>query len=315
MQSLKLHSLVPNKGLSLSQAQSISNLCNQRANEITGQLNAVNNSEKRLSYEGETYVTVKGVSLPDNVVELLNEKAKLVSCQAFLVENIKAKEDLMFNLRKEKADISSISLPEEPKYFSPVEGSLSNVSEDFGWSQLTPKEYNEYLEAEAYASTIGKFIHQGGKLSVLRAELKTLASVEWTELKVGQKTPIKIIPHHDSKTLLEHHEKLATLHRQYEQRVNYFKSKVKKITDIENDRINRHNKELQINTEKKNNELRLEYQTAMKVVDEKIKTIRAEFEVTRQERISEIATMRIQVDPRFQEVVDIFLKQIVTEED
>ena len=41
------HSL-SSKGLSLSQAQSISNLCNQRSREITSKLNIVNNFSKVL---------------------------------------------------------------------------------------------------------------------------------------------------------------------------------------------------------------------------------------------------------------------------
>ena len=44
--SMKKHSL-STKGLSLSQAQSISNLCNQRATDISGELNGINNVEKK----------------------------------------------------------------------------------------------------------------------------------------------------------------------------------------------------------------------------------------------------------------------------
>ena len=45
----KKNSLTSNKGLSLSQAQSISNLCNQRAREIESKLNGVNNYSKSVA--------------------------------------------------------------------------------------------------------------------------------------------------------------------------------------------------------------------------------------------------------------------------
>jgi hypothetical protein len=47
-------------------------------------------------------------------------------------------------------------------------------------------------------------------------------------IKDGEKTPVEIKIHHNSEDLLKIHEELAALHRQYEQRVNYFKAKVKK---------------------------------------------------------------------------------------
>ena len=44
------------KGLSMSQAQSISNLCNQRSKEITNKLGDINNISKHLTIGEDTYV-------------------------------------------------------------------------------------------------------------------------------------------------------------------------------------------------------------------------------------------------------------------
>ena len=106
------------------------------------------------------------------------------------------------------------------------------------------------------------------------------------------------------------HENLAALHRQYEQRVNYFKAKVKNLTTAENARIANVNADLQNEAEATNNKLNSEYDTAFKAYTERTKSIKAEFEKTRQAKTKEIASMRIQVDPRFQPIVDIFLKQL-----
>jgi len=313
---MKKNNLVPNKGLSLSQAQSISNLCNQRANEIANQLSAVNNYSKSVMVEGKSHETVKGVKLPDDVISLLQEKAKLHSCQAFLMENMKAKENLLSVAKKIAYTIpdglKSIA-PERPKFVTPI--ILSQVNEEFGWEQLTAAEYNEYLEAEAYASHLGEFIHKGSILAGLRNEINSIPSVEWMVIKGdGTKTPVEIKVHHTPEQLLTIHEKLATIHRAFEQNVNYYKAKVKNLTTEENARIAKLNADAQNDAEKINNDLQLTYDTAMKKVSEAINTAKAEFEKDRQVKIKEIASMRIEIDLRFQETIDLFLNQLPKQE-
>ena len=147
------------KGLSMSQAQSISNLCNQRSKEITNKLADVNNVSKTLVINSETYTETQGNPMPANVVELLTEKARLSATQAFLMENIKAKDELIKKIQCDQFEYE-IEAPQRPKTEVRVLPFL--VDENWGWDQLTTAEYNEYLEAEAYASHIGQFIHKGG---------------------------------------------------------------------------------------------------------------------------------------------------------
>ena len=89
------------KGLSLSQAQSISNLCNQRSIELSNTLSDVNNVEKTLTIGSDTYIETPAKPLPANVVKLIQEKARLAATQAFLMENIKAKDSLIKSIQKE----------------------------------------------------------------------------------------------------------------------------------------------------------------------------------------------------------------------
>ena len=309
---MKKNSLTPNKGLSLSQAQSISNLCNQRAREITANLAGINNFSKIVDTGKKKLTIVNGKSLPENIIALLTEKAELHACQAFLMENIKAKDELLNNAKREQPDFSGIEMPIRPlaELMEVKNKLLKEVDEEFGWAQLSVTEYNEYLEAEAFASHIGQFIHKDGILDRLRTELPLIPPIEWMNIKDGEKTPVEIKTHHTTENLLKVHEDLAALHRQYEQRVNYFKAKVKNLTTEENARIAKENADMQNEAEAFNNKLNIEYDTAFKAYTEKTKSVKAEFEKTRQAKIKEIAAMRIQVDPRFQKTIDIFLKQL-----
>lgn len=304
---MKKNSLVANQGLSLSQAQSVSNLCNQRANEILNQLSVVNNAEKTIKVDGETYITVAGNRMPVNVVELIEQKAKLNACQAFLMENIKAKDEMLKAVKLAKAEVD-IAMPNAPKTVEPL--MEQQVDESFGWEQLSVSEMCEFLEAEAYSAHIGQFIHNGSVLDRLRKELPNIPSVEWMTIKDGVKTPVKVKVHHDSAELLQLHEELAGLHRQREQRVNYYKAKVKNLVTEENARIAKFNADCATEANKQNELARAEYNNAVKAYGEKVQEVRNEFEKLRQEKIREIASMRIKVDARFQDTVNMFLSKL-----
>jgi hypothetical protein len=293
------------KGLSMSQAQSISNLCNQRAKEISNKLADVNNVSKTLVIGSETYTETQGNPMPANTVELLTEKARLSATQAFLMENIKAKDELIKEIQFEDFDYTILA-PERPKTATKELPSL--IDEEWGWSQLTTAEYNEYLEAEAYASHIGQFIHKGGKLDKLRSELPTIKTLEFMEIEVGKKTPMKVSIHHTSEGLLAIHEELASLHRNYEQKVNYFKSKVKNSVTTENARIANERAEIQAELNEINGKQDADYNAGLEKWRADFR--KASNEAKRQERIKEAANMKIDIDSRFQPVVDMFLKQL-----
>ena len=301
-----------NKGLSLSQAQSISNLCHQRAVEIEHKLSGVNNYSKSVDINdvtgSKTHTIVMGKQIPADVVSLITEKATLHGCQAFLMENIKAKESLLNEIRKATSDLSSVDYPVKP--LTKTVEHLPQVDDDFGWSQLTTQENNEFIEAEAFASHIGQFIHKEGTLSRLRKELPTVQPIEWMEIKVGEKSPVTITTHHTSEQLLKIHEELAALHRSHEQRVNYFKAKVKNLTTEENARIAKINADAQNDAQLFNNNQFAAYETAYKAAIEKARVIQANFEKERQSKTKEIAAMRISIDARFQKVIDQFMNQL-----
>ena len=317
---MKKNSLTANKGLSLSQAQSISNLCNQRASEISAVLNGINNYEKTVDVDTKkdtkTHTLIVGKPIPENVVDLITEKSELHACQAFLMENIKAKDNMLKEAKSATVDISEIEVPEKPKFISPLVKMSSEVKEEWGWEQLNVSEINEYVEAEAFAAHIGQFIHEGKPLDVLRKELgKGINPVEWMTIVDGVKSPVLVKTHHTTEQLLGIHENLAKIHREKEQRVNYFKAKVKNLVTIKNAEIAKNNADAQNEAEKINNDAQVTFDTAMKAVSEKIMSIQYEFEKIRQENIKNIAAMRIEIDGRFQKTIDLFLSKLSSVEE
>lgn len=305
---MKRNSLA-SKGLSMSQAQSISNLCNQRSKDITAALADINNSSKVIRISSEDHQLTAAKPLPSDVVELLKKKARLHATQAFLMENIRAKDELITSIKREYLDYEdeNPAPTREPNIQPEV---LDQVDEDWGWGQLSIEEYNEFLEAEAYASHIGQFIHKGGTLDRLRSELPKIQLLEFMEVEVGKKTPIKVNVHHKPEELLKLHEELAALHRGYEQRVNYFKSKVKNSVTKENARISKINADAQAEANEKNALIMNEYSKKREAWLADYKKAQLEFETARQNKITEAVNLKIQVDARFQPVVDEFLKQL-----
>ena len=295
------------KGLSLSQAQSISNMCFQRTQDIANSISIINNAEKSVKIGNETYVETVGNKIPSNIVELLLEKALLHATQAFLMENIKAKDSKIKELKAEKL-FYGVERPEQPILLDC--GLIDTVDEAWGWKQLTNIEYNEYLEAEAYASHIGQFIHKDSKLDKLRKEVSNIKPLEWMHLEEGKKTPLVVKVHHTADELLEIHNKLAVLHRSYEQRVNYFKAKVKNLVTEENARIARINADEASRITGLNDALRNRYKAQFDSWSEARIKAEQEFEVSRENTIKLVAALRIEVDSRFQPVIDNYLKQL-----
>jgi hypothetical protein len=293
------------KGLSMSQAQSISNLCNQRAQEIGRELDSYNVSSKSIKIAGETFELEAPYAMPSTVLELLKEKARLHATQAFLMEAIKEKNGLINDLKQSSFDPSHIEEPVRP---ARVDFDIKyGVDEDWGWAQLTANEYNEYLGAEAYASHLGQFIHKGGKLTQMRKQLADLPAIEWMNVKEGEKTPVKIQKHHTAQELLAIHEQIANEHRTYEQRVNYYKAKVKNLVSDENARIQKENADRAKAFELEEQRINEEYRAAMNTYRTQLIAETSSFSADREKAIKDAAALRISVDPRFQGVIDMFI--------
>jgi len=293
------------KGLSMSQAQSISNLCNQNALEIQRELESYNNCSKSIVIDKQSYVMQEASVIPDNILEKLKIKGDLHACQAFLMEAIKGKDAEIERIQNTRPDFSHLV---EPKRQCATDYDvIHNVDESWGWSKLTDAEYSEYLQAEAMAAHLGQFIHKNGKLSSLRKELSNMPSIEWFNVEDNKKTPVKITKHHHAQSLMQLHEDVAEEHRKYEQRVNYFKAKVKNLVSDENARIQKENADKAAIFLKQEEALNREYTLAMDEYKGELCRLTMEFNAQRELNVKSAAALRINVDPRFQSVIDLFI--------
>lgn len=293
------------KGLSMSQAQSISNLCNQNAMEIQRELDSYNNCGKSINVAGQVYDLQEGIPIPGDILEKLKNKGDLHACQAFLMEAVKGKESEIDRIRKSFPDLSHLVKPEQ--ILIDDYEILYNEEEAWGWKQLSDSEYSEYLQAESMASHLGQFIHKTGKLTQLRKELPNTPSIEWFEVETGKKTPVKVTKHHLSPVLMGIHEDIAEQHRVYEQRVNYYKAKVKNLVSDENARIQRVNADKAAEFLKLEKEVHEIHQLAMDAYNGEVLRLTMEFNSQRELDIKSAAALRINVDPRFQAVIDMFI--------
>ena len=294
------------KGLSMSQAQSISNLCNQNAQEITREIESYNNCSKMISISGQSYLMQEGIVIPEDILDKLKTKGDLHATQAFLMEAIKSKESEIGRIRNLTPDISHLTQP--VRVYAPDYEIEDNVEESWGWSQLTDSEYSKYLQEEALASHLGQFIHKNGKLSELRKELPNISTLEWFEVEDGKKTPVKVTKHHHPSSLMELHEEVAELHRKHEQSVNFFKAKVKNLVSDENARIQKENANKAAEFLKLEKELNQNYQLEMDAYNGEVLRLTMEFNSQRELDIKAAAALRINVDPRFQDVIDLFIQ-------
>lgn len=323
------------KGLSMSQAQSISNLCNQAASTITAQLEGINNCSKSLKWEGDILLKQRGKVIPANVIELLTRKAMLHSTQAFLMENIKAKESLLKQLKQKKfqpvEEVELQKLPQKPVEQSNVYFTATPlVDETWGWEQLSAAELNEYYEVEALAAHIGQFIHKGAVLDTLRKELEVLPTLEWEEKYYNggsRSVPLVITVHHTPEQLLAIHNELATLHRKYEQRVNYYKAKIKNLVSDKNNAIASQNalEQQKINQQNQvideaNRLMVFQWKQECDAINKLNSAALAvergvnakafeEFEAERQADIRVTSALRINVDARFKAIIDEFMTE------
>ena len=298
-------------GLSLSQAASVSNILFQKASDIANQLAVINNYSRVIKVDGVDYEETQGNALPTDIVDLITKKAKYHAAQAFLMENIKAKDTLLKVLKSESFEYDV----EAPKMGDMLSSELLyEVGDAWAREKLSLEEVNDFLSNEAYAAHYGQFIHKNSILAGLRDELPTIKLLEWMEVESGKKSPVIVKPHHTHDQLSKLHEEFSALHRNAEQKVNYYKAKMKTLITIENARIAQVNANEQTRVNDLNQTTRDIYTNAAKAWRDAKKVVESEFEVTRNKKIQEASALRIKVSSLFKETIDEILSTLEVEE-
>ncbi len=306
------------KGLSLSQAQSISNSCNQRMMEIDRKIENLNNCSKTLEFNGKEMVFQNANPVPSDFVELVIKKGKYSALLAFLRENIKYKDELIFSTQRKQFQYEGDApVMGELEHFTskPLHPLTDKPDATWGWSKLTNKELAEYWEAEAMAAQIGNVIHKDRTLDKLRKELVVIEPLTFHNPNKSSSTNAVMYPviskiHHTPENLLQIHEELASRHREYEQKVNSFKARIKSMATEENAKISEENAKKQAEVNQKNSKVREKYSSDIAEYDSKVKEETFTFEKTRQEKIKEYVSLKIDIIPMFQSTIDEFLKDV-----
>lgn len=293
-------------GLSITQAQSISNLCNQYCVEIDNVLQNINIISKEFTFNQEHFIEQKANEIPANLVELLNKKGEYVSLQAFLMENIKLKDYLL-----EQADNKYFhfneDVPVQPKFMNPK--GLLKITE----VELSEEDRIDYLIQESYASQIGKFIHKGEKLDTLRKEASNTPLVEWKKIDSNITIPIKNTIHTTPEELFKIHLQLVEIHRVHAQKLNYYKAKIKnQLSDLNAEIVRKNAEEYDKATAEYQKELQ-EYNEELRKYEERYHKALFTFQEEKEKEMKRIASLRIKIPEIFKSLVDTLLKKVVIE--
>lgn len=308
-------SLTTGDGISMSQAQSISNSCNQRLVEIERTIEQLNNCSKTLEYNNNPKLFQVGNKIPHDFTELVLEKGKLAACIAYLRECIKYKNDLITE-QEQKKFIDDLKYPDYPELKNfipePLKPMVDKYGDTWGWQQLSEEDIVKYLIAEAMASQIGNVIHKDRPLDLLRKELGVIKPLEFYSPNERSKDnvhyPVVSNIHHTPEELLEVHEKLAAKHREYEKIVNSYKRMVKDSITIENARISEENAKKQAEDIEYNKTLMAEYHIKMADYEGQVKKLKFDFEASRNTEINKLVSLKIKVNPLFQDTINKFNK-------
>ena len=229
------------EGITSTQGSFLCNIAKELQQAAINRLNSVKFFNTTISVIGsnEKQLMSAGNKSLDFIEKDLQLVASLNAFCAWVREAIKEKERQHDNIRKltfdEWAEQLSIELPTSPKHPSkPVV-----VSEQFILDSWDIDKRNKYLELEAFASTIGKYIHPNGEYSCAREKAHNAINKPISKEGSGRDT----ILYHTTPTIsIENVDKLfmtlQSKHREYEKQLNSMKAEIKESINrltIEND--------------------------------------------------------------------------------
>lgn len=291
-----------NNGMSMTQVQTLSNLLNQRCEDINSVLDNLNNFSRKIVYNGEELEETQAHTIPSDIMDILLEKCELHACQAFLMECVKAKESMLTEIKNSTYVPEDLIIPTPPKFEQGVIEPYAN--ETWGFNQLSDEDIAKYTYDDTVATHYGKFFHKNSPLDRLRKELPTLKSLDWFQVSEEQKIPVKIYIHNKQDDLLALHTSVATKHREHEKDVNYIKAKVKNMVSEKNAEINKNNalKIAEINAV--NDKLRNDYNSKLEEYNGLYNIRTKEFESNKELKLKNIAALRINCPSTFQPIIN-----------
>lgn len=218
------------EGITSTQGSFLCNIAKELQQAAINRLNSVKFFNTTISVIGsnEKQLMSKGNKSLDFIEEDLQLVASLNAFCAWVREAIKEKEEQQGDIRRltfdEWAEQFSIELPTSPKYPSKP----STITEQFILDSWNIDKRNKYLELEAFASTIGKYIHPNGEYSCAREKAHSAINKPISKEGSGRDTVLyHTTPSIDIKDVDNLYMFLQSKHREYEKQLNMMKAEIK----------------------------------------------------------------------------------------
>ena len=178
------------------------------------------------SESGKTICVGYDGNMLDQVRPLLEEMALMNAFCAWMREAVKAKDKKLKQVAnftfEEWCTLQGVEIPSSPSY--PKETTEADII-----AQMNIKERNRYLQLEAIAATIGKYIHPGGQFSSAREELQNRIMKPYSTDGNGKDTLIYAhTPSVNPQKVEDVFFELQKWHRQNERELNRMKFAIKK---------------------------------------------------------------------------------------
>ena len=218
------------KGITSTEGNHLCNIAKELQQAAINRLNSVKFFNTTISVIGsnEKQLMSKGNKSLDFIEEDLQLVASLNAFCAWVREAIKEKEEQQGDIRRltfdEWAEQLFIELPTSPKHPSKP----STVTEQSILDSWNIDKRNKYLELEAFASTIGKYIHPNGEYSCARERAHNAINKPISKEGSGRDTVLyHTTPSIDIEDVDNLYMFLQSKHREYEKQLNMMKAEIK----------------------------------------------------------------------------------------
>lgn len=219
-----------NEGITSTEGNHLCNIAKELQQAAINRLNSVKFFDTTISVIGsnERQLMSAGNTSLDFIEEDLQLVASLNAFCAWVREAIKEKEEQQSDVRKltfdEWAERLFIELPTSPKHPSKP----FTITEQSILDSWNIDKRNKYLELEAFASTIGKYIHPNGEYSCARERAHNAINKPISKEGSGRDT---VLYHTTPSISIENVDNLymflQSKHREYEKQLNMMKAEIK----------------------------------------------------------------------------------------
>ena len=273
------------KGLTSAEANYTANIVKELCERISNEIKQLTIFEGVLNFQGKQTIYNK-VFKVDNLEEKCLEEGNLYALSAWLREAIKSKDNLL-----KQVDLDNFEIKLLNEVFIDIEATSKLLTEDEIKYSLPINELAEYLAYEAKAAHIGKKVHPNGIFEQWFNAIKNTPRVQINDVNKDYVVEFSQIV--DEKDLYSIYFNLQKEYREAEQKVNYYKAKIKNLLDEKNQKINQQNKAI-YNKHREDLELQ----------NSKNLSIQTKIDILRRDKAKEISALKIVIPNELQKTLE-----------